>query len=87
MITAPDDGVLRTHDDAAALLRAAAPGATVRVLRIRGEGDKVRRYEVCLDRVGRAPVHQTATYGLPCPAEPLRAHVARLLAPEAPWMQ
>ncbi len=81
------DEFLRSHDAVQDFLRACAPGATIRFSRIHGESEKLRRYEITLDRVGRQPLHHTATYGLPVRAHDLREHVRRLLSEDNPWMR
>lgn len=85
MITAPDDGWVRTHDDALDLLRAAASGARVRVSRISSQdraAERARRYEVLLDRIGGS-ASQADLYSLPCLASPLTRRVMDLCASAA----
>ncbi len=55
MITTRDDGLVRTHDEAQSLIRAAVPGARVVFDRIARPGDagtdsRARRYTVLVER-------------------------------------
>lgn len=89
MITIRDDDWIRTHDEAAQLLRYAIPGARVEVEPIREarEGDNdtrqaARRFRITVERIGREPMSTADIYALPCLGEPL-ARRARELADHA----
>lgn len=73
MITQLDDGLVRTHDEAAQVLRDAVPGARVDVVDVQpGPGsERARRYVVTLDRVGLRPVSKLDVYALPMKASAL----------------
>ncbi len=82
-VTTPDDGLVRSHEEALALLRYTVLGAQVTVApiaRAKALDTMCRsaRYEITLP--GSAP--HTDTYSLPCRAENL-ARRARTLADEA----
>lgn len=87
-VTVPEDyGWLRSHDDAAACLRAAAPGARVEIYRpplrhwAQRTSEKSRAYRLTLERVGHAhPLSAGDAYALPCPAENLERRVRELIA-------
>lgn len=74
MIMATDDGFVRTHDDASALLQYAVPGARVRTWRLR-DTDKAyeaaRGYEVTIARHGAPTLAVLGSYALPARAERL----------------
>ena len=74
MITAPDDGYARTHDDAQALIRYAVPGATVRFWRPQTTRGRSMSYEITLRRWGRADVAVTGAYTVPAPADRIAAN-------------
>ena len=78
-ITRRDDDIVRTHDEAAQLLRYAAPGATVVIERIEREHmPNARRFTIVLDA---APHHATSAaeiYTLPCRGEPIQRRVGAL---------
>ena len=82
MITSTDDGLVRSHDDALALLTYAVPGATVRVWQrsLRYAEDRVlersRSYEITVKPHGRDEVAVLGSYSLPIGANDL-AHSAR----------
>ena len=80
--TCNDDGLVRSHEEAAAVLRFSVPGARVAIERVRpGDGaEAARRYVVTLERVGHRPLDET--YALPTEAENL-ADRARTLADKA----
>lgn len=84
---ATDREWLRTHDDAAAVLRYAAPGARVRIEPLaptHGAFDpavsRSRRYVLTLEHMGQRPLHVADVYTLPVEPDALRARVASLLA-------
>lgn len=82
MITAPDDNVVRSHDDAAALLRYAATGAHVEiyVMRARDAAHEASRgYVIALPRLGRPDAVVRASYTLPAPASRLLEQTRRAL--------
>lgn len=79
MITARDDDMVRTHDEALSLLRESVPGARVALIPAPQAGDRVRRYAVTLERVGHLPSTASDVYSLPCRAAPL-ARRAREIA-------
>lgn len=86
-----DDGMVRTHDDALALLRAAVPGGEVRVYPVMQPGDArsaaaCRRYEIRLPRLGGYVTSDADLYHLPTAAAPLerRAKVLAETARSAP---
>ncbi len=86
-IMAPDDGWLRTHDEARDLLTYAVPGARVTFSRVARPGTQqgnaqARRFQITVRRVGREPLETFDLYTLPCLAEPL-ARRARELADHA----
>lgn len=86
-VTARDDGLVHTHDEASELLRYAVPGAHVEVMPVRDPGrastaDALRRYEITMARIGREPVTTCAVYCLPARAD-LLAHGARQAADRA----
>lgn len=87
LVTAPDDGWLRTHDEARELLTYAVPGARVTLAPVAGPGTpkgaaQARRYQITVRRIGHDPLPTADTYTLPCLAEPL-ARRARELADHA----
>lgn len=76
MITTRDDGLVRTHDEAQSLIRAAVPGARVVFDRIARPGDagtdsRARRYTVLVERAGWRRVTDGDVYSLPCVAQAL----------------
>lgn len=82
-----EDDYVRTHDDALALLTYAVPGARVTLAPVRDPGTgaaglATRRYEITVERAGRAPVTTCDVYCLPCHAGTL-ARGARLAADRA----
>lgn len=81
-----DDGWIRTHDDALALLRYAVPGARVGLAPVRLDSRRTaqaaRRYEITVHALGREPVTTGDLYHLPLRAEPL-ARRAREIADRA----
>lgn len=87
IITAPDDGWVRTHDEVGELLRYAVPGAQVKLSPVALPGNahgnaRARRYQITVRRIGREPLPTADTYTLPCLAAPL-ARRARELADHA----
>lgn len=82
--TCNDDGLVRSHEEAIALLRTTVPGARVEVHRVApGDGaEAARRYVVTLERVGHRPLSLGDVYALPTEAENL-ADRARTLADKA----
>ncbi len=80
--TTRDDGMLRTHDDASALLHYLALGATVEIRRpLAGYArESTRSYALTLERFGCQPVVTMGTYSLPCPAERLATYLRGELA-------
>lgn len=76
-VTAADDGMVRTHDDAVACLKYAALGARVRIEPVREPGstrtnNSTRRYELLLPCLNGAVVTEGDVYKLPIPAEVLQ---------------
>lgn len=70
--TALDDGWLRTHDEAAQLLRYATIGATVLIERLpREHTPDLRQYTIVLDGAAEYAVSAADAYALPCLAAPL----------------
>lgn len=82
--TCNDDGLVRSHEEAAAVLRSSVPGARVTIERVRpGDGaEAARRYVVTLERVGHRPLSLGDVYALPTEVENL-ADRARTLADKA----
>ena len=82
--TTNDDDMVRTHDEAAQVLRWAVPGAAVDVVPMRpGPGaERARRYVVTLARLGHREVSRIDVYALPMRADAL-ARRARELADTA----
>lgn len=82
--TCNGDGLVRSHEEAAAVLRFSVPGARVAIERVRpGDGaEAARRYVVTLERVGHRPLSLGDVYALPTEAENL-ADRARTLADKA----
>lgn len=79
-ITIRDDGLVRSHDEAASVLRGECDRLGARlVIERTPQGERFRRYEITLDRWGRRPLSGVATYGVPCPAENLASHVRTLV--------
>lgn len=83
MITTPDDGMLRTHDEALQLLRYAVPGARVALHPVALPGSTkanaaARRYTVTVPRVGAEPLETADIYTLPTPAAPIARRVRDL---------
>lgn len=77
MITAPDDGTARSHDEARALLAYAVPGARLAVYRPRGAGANagaIRAYTITVARHGRPDVCVQGSYALPAPSARLADH-------------
>jgi hypothetical protein len=68
-ITAHNDGLARTHDDAQALIRYAVPGAHVTFWRPATGSDRTRAYQITMRRWGRADVAVQGAYTIPAPAE------------------
>lgn len=79
-VTARDDGMVWTHDDAACALRGEADrlGARVAIERT-GQGERFRRYAVTLARWGQRPLSMGSTYGVPCPVSNLLEHVRTMV--------
>ncbi len=78
----PADDYVATHDGARTLLTYAVPGARVSLSRVLDAGSPAadaatRRYEITVERLGRAPVTTCAVYSLPVHAGTL-ARSARL---------
>lgn len=84
MITAPDDAMVRTHDDAIALLRYAVPGARVETWQPPRGRDNARSYSVSLERLGAEPIVVHAAYALPCDANSLARHARGQVEKYAP---
>ncbi len=83
MVTATDDGWIRTHDDVEALLRYAALGATVVFGRIRSEKNHSaigasREFTVVMDAAPHHAVNGRDIYTLPCKAPALAKRVVDL---------
>lgn len=83
LTTKPAPDMVRTHDDALALLRYAVPGAIVELAPIWRPGSsqdeaRTRRYTITVP-AARVRVSDGDVYSLPCLAEPL-ARRARELA-------
>jgi hypothetical protein len=77
--TAPDDGLVRTHEDARALLTYAVPGARVD-LRRPAPGtarESTRSYEITIRRHGAPSVCVVGGYSLPAIADRLASHARR----------
>ncbi len=76
-ITAPDDGMVRTHDDAQSMLRYAVPGAHVEFWRpaTASAKDKTRAYSITIRRdCGQHVEPVRGSYMLPASAEALTRH-------------
>lgn len=76
MITTPDDGLVRSHDEVEQLLRYALPGARVTLAPVAVPGTaqaaaSTRRYDIVLPRIGRASITTASAYSLPCDADRL----------------
>lgn len=76
MITTPDDGLVRSHDEVEQLLRYALPGARVTLAPVAVPGTaraaaSTRRYDIALPRIGREPITTASAYSLPCDAATL----------------
>jgi hypothetical protein len=71
MITATDDGWIRTHDEAQALLRYSAIGARVEFSRIAEGREQTRRYTITVDRMGGKADAVRGMYSLPVNADRL----------------
>jgi hypothetical protein len=71
MITAPDDGLVRTHDDARALLAYAVPGARVAFA---PQTARSTSYQVTVRRFGEPAICVLGSYTLPAQAAPLAAN-------------
>jgi hypothetical protein len=87
VITATDDGLVRTHDEMRELLTYAVPGARVTVEPIVLAGttaamERSRRWRLAVDRIGREPLETVSIYALPCRAQDIAA-TARRYADEA----
>jgi hypothetical protein len=83
MITANDDGWVRTHDDMRALLKYAALGATVifdpvKRAKRHSAQDASREFTVVLDAAPHHAVNHTDIYALPCRAAPMFRRVRDL---------
>jgi hypothetical protein len=61
-VTATDDGVIRTHDDASAVLRYAVSGAHVAIWKTPTGTDATRSYEVSISRHGRPLIAVRGAY-------------------------
>jgi hypothetical protein len=70
-VTVRDDDVLRTHDEAYALLRYVVTGATVRIYRREHGREKSRSYEITVRPHGREDVAVLGSYALPVRAAAL----------------
>lgn len=79
MVTSPDSGWVRTHDDAAGLLRSLAPGAKVTISRSPVARERGRIYAIELPAQGRHRVVVTGAYSLPCVESQLAAHTRKQL--------
>lgn len=78
-VTVIDDEMIRTHDEAADLLRYAALGATVIIERLpREHTPELRQYTVVLDAAPGHAVSAADAYSLPCLATPLAKRVRAL---------
>ena len=82
-VTAPDDGLVRSHDEMLELLRYAVPGARVALHPVAIPGtlkgaQQTRRYTIAVPCIGRDPVPSASMYSLPCPAAPMIANARRL---------
>jgi hypothetical protein len=82
-ITMMDDGLVHTHDDAAALIRYAALGATVvfdplRQTKRKSSADSTREFTLVLDAAPAHAVNARDLYALPCKAHRLAARVRDL---------
>lgn len=71
MIVATDDGLLRSHDDASALLRYCVTGASVRIYRRHNSREKSRSYEITVKPHGRETIAVLGSYSLPVAASQL----------------
>lgn len=83
MITVRDDDVLRSHDEASALLRYCVTGATVRVFRrpLKRIDERVlersRTYEITVRPHGRETIAVLGSYALPVRAAQLASDARR----------
>lgn len=86
MVTTHDDDVLRSHEEAAACLRYAVPGAHVDIyrppLRHIGQRNSERSmaYQIIVRRSGCEDVCVLGSYSLPCEAAPLATHAREQVA-------
>ena len=84
LIVARDDGIVRTHDEAAALLDSAAPGALVYLDRrpkptVRERAyEASRQYSVVLPEARHVTPSTCDVYTLPCRADALARRVREL---------
>lgn len=82
-ITALSDGWVRTHEEAANLLRYAALGATVvfdplRRAKTRQAIESTREFTIVLDAAPHHAVNHTDMYSLPCKADRLAARAREI---------
>ncbi len=74
MISSPDTGYARCHEEARAAITHAIPGADVRFFAPRRGGPRDMAYEIALTlRLGDAPTIRRGSYTLPAPARQLAA--------------
>lgn len=78
-VTVIDDDFIRTHDEAAELLRYTALGATVIIERVQREHTPdVRQFSIVLDAAPNHALGAADAYSLPCLATPLAKRVRAL---------
>lgn len=82
-VTAMDDGLVRTHEEAAQLIRYAALGATVvfdplKRTKRASVADATREFTLVMDAAPNHAVNARDLYALPCKAGRLAARVREL---------
>lgn len=82
-VTTVDDGLVRTHEEAAQLIRYAALGATVvfdplKVSKRKSAVDATREFTLVLDAAPNHAVNARDMYALPCKADRLAERVRTL---------
>jgi len=70
VITTPNDGFVKSHEEMLSLLASAVPGAKIIAERIPrskySSRENAGRFIVTLERVGFNPLSQSDVYALPC---------------------
>jgi hypothetical protein len=89
MLTSPDDGLVRSHEEARAVLTYAVPGACVSIYRPRLQDvrqhttERSRAYTITVRRMGREDAAVIGSYTLPVAAERLARHAREQVAKAA----